>query len=235
MSTNTAVSGYVVHRGITPNGTYSDDYPDTFPVPFTQTTYADLNVTDGTIYYYIVSIVDSTGTDLNYSAVASAMPFSLTKFVTPPVVVGTIRDLNHGAFTGLVGVQIQVGASPVTVRMLGRLVAPGNGKPHPMTILDTSSNVLGTATIPAGGTEGTFVYAALDAGSATLAAGTTYFVVSAEDNTNGGDAFFDVDSTRQHDRSVAAITAAVTKVTGATTFSQGAGANHDPGPLDFQY
>ena len=223
---------------MTPNGTYPDDYPN---VLFGRRLANDIRRFGRDGRHDVILPGDCGGFDglripppVETGGLRHAVPHADEVLVTLQSWSARSGDFNHGAFTGLVGVQIQVGASPVTVRTLGRLVAPGNGKSHAMTILDTSNNVIGTATISAGGTEGTFVYTALDGGPATLTAGTTYFVVSAEDNTNGGDSFWDVDST-VNTTSVAAIAAAVTKVTGATTFSQGAGANHDPGPLDFQY
>jgi hypothetical protein len=76
-------------------------------------------------------------------------------FVTS-VTPGTILRNDIG---GAVGVQITVGAQPITVTALGRYVVAGNSQKHTMTIVDVfaTDHVLGTAIVDTStGTPGKF-------------------------------------------------------------------------------
>jgi hypothetical protein len=95
-------------------------------------------------------------------------------------------------YSGWVGMQILVGANPLTVSELGRIVVSGNIGSHTVKLvrasdgLDVAGGEIAIAT--AGGTPGEFKFAAL-ASPVTLNANTTYFVLSQE--TFGGDIWYD--------------------------------------------
>lgn len=68
-STTTTVSGYKVYRSSLSGGPYTS--LDTNPV--TSTIFTDLNVAAGSTYYYVVTAVDSAGTESSYSNQATAV------------------------------------------------------------------------------------------------------------------------------------------------------------------
>ena len=119
--------------------------------------------------------------------------------------LGTMRN----NYTGYVGMNITVGAAPITVTALGRIVAGSNGGSHIVKIVQasTGADVPGaSASVNVGsGTPGTFAYATLSS-PVTLSANTAYYVVTQE--TFGGDSWYDFDSSVQT-TSAATATSAV--------------------------
>ena len=116
-----------------------------------------------------------------------------TNFVTSRV-LGTARN----NYAGWVGMNVTIGASPVTVVSLGRIYAPGNTGTHTLKIVNASTGVDvpgGSATVSmTGGTVGSFVYGGL-ANAITLNAGTSYYILSQE--ASGGDQWYDWNTTAQ--------------------------------------
>jgi hypothetical protein len=110
------------------------------------------------------------------------------------VQLGSLRD--PADFTGYVGMQFTTGNKPVRVTELGRWVASGNNQYHTLGLINASSYawVTGSAVTLnlAGKTAGAFAYASL-AAPVTLAANTSYFLVSSE--TYGGDVWYDWNTT----------------------------------------
>lgn len=155
----------------------------------------------------------------------------------PPPAVGTnfIISTAPGSvrndFTGFVGMEITVTANPLVVASLGRFVIAGNAQPHTVQIIGVSTgNVVGSVTVNTSGqTAGQFSYATL-AAPVTLAAGSTYYVVSQE--TAGGDQWYDIISVTG--RADATINGAA-YFTNNAWFINGAGANHAYVPVDFTY
>ena len=145
-------------------------------------------------------------------------------------------------FTGWAGMQMQVGGGALTIKTLGRFVAPGNTAMHALKIVDAATGVdvpNGSTTVnTAGQTAGAFIYASLP-NPVTLTAGASYYVVSHEDTlTAAGDTFYDLDTTIKT-TGVATVTFAIYEFDAPPGFNQTAMANPPNaftfGPVDFQY
>src|SRR6185369_7829096 len=97
-----------------------------------------------------------------------------------------------------VGMQLNVGSSPLIVTSLGRMVASGNTGPHVVKIVDAASGVDvtgGSASIAtAGKPAAAFAYSLLPS-PVILNANTSYFILSQE--TQGGDQWYDNDTVTQ--------------------------------------
>ena len=98
------------------------------------------------------------------------------------VVLGTLRN----DYSGWVGMQIVVGANPLTVSQLGRMMAPGNSGTHTVKLLKASdeTDVPGgsVAVAMSGGTAGQFQYGTL---SSRGDAGGGHGVLGAEPGDGG--------------------------------------------------
>jgi probable HAF family extracellular repeat protein len=138
-------------------------------------------------------------------------------------------------YTGWVGMQITVGADPVTVSELGRMVAAGNTGLHTVKLVRASdgANIAGgSVVIPTSSTvTGDFKYMPLPS-PITLSPNTTYYFVSQE--TSGGDGWYDVQDTVVTTTSVASVTAGVYG-NGPGTWAPFGGANHSYVPVSFKY
>ncbi len=163
-------------------------------------------------------------------------PVNFQYATTPPAgyVTSTVLGTVRSNYTGFVGMRISVGASPITVTALGRIFVNGNSNTHTVKLVNaaTGSDVAGGSVSlgMSGGTLGQFKYASLS-GPVVLAAGATYYVVSQE--TSGGDAWCDVDST-------VSTTSVATELSGIYGLGAGAWtptgfAGRTYGPVDFQY
>lgn len=162
--------------------------------------------------------------------VCSLEPKTSSSGFVAGAVLGTLRS----DYTGYVGMRIDVGASPITVTELARMMAPGNTGTHLVALVDavTGQEVPGgtTSISMSSGTVGQFQYQAL-ASPVTLPAGASYYLVSYE--TAGGDQWHDVDtalSSKSHGSIVGGI------------YGSGPGAWYPYGgpgrayvPLDFKY
>jgi hypothetical protein len=192
----------------------------------TYTTPATLITDNGTQFRCVVS--GSVTSNAATLTVLSGGPPAA--FVTSTSLRGSLR----ADFSGLVGMAITVGNSPLTVTSVGRLVVSGNSLTHTVKFVDSAGVDIpgGSATVnTAGGTPGTFVYATLGA-PITLSANTTYFIVSAE--TSGGDKWYDYYHTTVATTSAASVIGPI--------WSSGSGYNFVSGypgssyvPVDFQY
>ena len=156
-------------------------------------------------------------------------PASGTAFVTSKV-LGTLRN----NYTGWVGMTIRVGASPVTVTGVGRIVAGTSTATHVVKIVEASNGADlpgASATVNvAGATSNTFVYATL-ASPVTLNANTSYYIVTQE--TLGGDQWYDYGNSAVQTTSAATVTSAVYG-TGAPYTTTGS-TSQTYGPVDFLY
>jgi predicted transglutaminase-like cysteine proteinase len=210
--------------------------------PSGSSTFTAISGATGSSYTVSGVTMGQTGTQYlcTVSSTAGSLPSSvatLTVVAVPPstnyvtsTTLGTIRN----NFSGWVGMQISVGATPLTVSGLGRIFAPGDTGTHTVKIVtaatgqDVSGGSVSIAT--AGGTAGTFVYANL-AATVTLNANTNYYIVSQE--SQGGDPWYDIDTTVQ--------TTAVATEKGGIWSSDGVTYNTDLpapasyGPVDFLY
>src|SRR6185295_15511176 len=132
------------------------------------------------------------------------------------------------------GIQIVVGADPVVVSQLGRIMAPGNSGTHALKLVKASdgTDVPGGSVTAAmsGGTVGQFRYGALGS-PVTLAAGTAYLVLSEE--TAGGDTWYNWDT--QLTTTGVAVDNAVAWGTGPGDWYTYGVANRAHVPVNFKY
>jgi len=174
----------------------------------------------------------------NPQGFATSSPATLTVLSAGATFITSVTtDPNHirNDFTGSVGMLLQVGPTPLTVRILGRMVLAGNTGTHTLKLVDGDTGV----DIPGGsvtvdtttGTPGAYLYGALQ-NPVILAANASYFVVSQE--TVGGDQWFDKDTSAQTTGDAALLGAVFT--TGGTTYTDAPGSfGHMYGPVDFKY
>jgi hypothetical protein len=184
---------------------------------------------DGADWSASPSTTVTMGAAHTMTAVYAGSSSTSTAFVTS-VNLGTPRS-DYG---GYVGMELVVGAAPVTVTQLGRMMASGNTGTHTVKLVNASngSDVAGgsVAISMAGGTVGQFTYATLTS-PVTLSAGATYYLVSQE--VVGGDEWYDINT-------VLTTTSVASDATGAYGTGPGAwftygSAGNSYGPLDFKY
>lgn len=162
---------------------------------------------------------------------APAVAFAQTtgSSFTTGLTLGTARN-NH---TGFVGMRFTVGATPLQVLSLGRIVVAGNAATHTVKLVRVDgTDVAGGATSvnTVGGTPEKFVYGALSS-PVTLAANTSYYLVSSE--TGGGDQWHDA-NTVVATASAATINNAIYRSgSGAWTTTSAGGNSY--GPVNFRY
>ncbi len=171
----------------------------------------------------------------NGSVTSSAATLTVTGQVSGGAFVSSETfGILRNNYTGWVGMTIRVGASPITVTALGRMVAGTSAATHVVKIVQASNgtDLAGaSATVNvAGGPPNTFVYASL-ASAVTLNANTSYYVITQE--TFGGDQWYDYNGTIVQTASVATVTSSVygTGSPYVTTGSTG----QTYGPVDFLY
>jgi hypothetical protein len=214
-------TAYTIHRGES-----SGQYTTQTTPSGTQAAFTDTGVVNGTTYFYVVT-ADANGDTTEYSEEAMATPMmtALISFVISATLM-TIQNL-----TGWFGMQITVGANPVTVKTLGRMFAANNTQLHIIKIVDATGvdvpNAFATVNMM-GGTDGQFVYAAMPA-PIVLNPATTYFIVSQE--TANMDLFYNHNLTLQT-TDAAVLDGSIRYVPPYTKDFAG---NHSYGPLSFQY
>jgi hypothetical protein len=149
-------------------------------------------------------------------------------------VTGTTLGTLRNDYSGWVGLRITVGGASQTVTQLGRMMAPGNTATHTVKLVKASDGLDvpgGSAAVPmSGGTPGLYKYVLLS-NPVTLAANTTYYLVTQE--TNGGDNWYDFNTTLTTTL-VAAVNGAIFG-DGPGNWNQIGGANQSYGPVNFFY
>jgi hypothetical protein len=163
--------------------------------------------------------------DFRYS---TASPKS-NRYITSSA-LGSLRN----GFSGYAGMQIFVGATPISVTGLGRMAAPGNGGTHLLKLVDGSDGTDvpgGSVTVSMSGSiAGQFQYANLSA-PVVLLPGSAYYVLSQE--TSRGDAWY-------YDDTLVQTMPVATELSGAWGYGSGqwylnGGAGQTFGPLDIKY
>ena len=152
----------------------------------------------------------------------------------PVVTAATPGSPLRNDFSGWVGMRFQVGSSPVVVTELGRWGVSGNSGTHAVKLVQANGTDLsGGATVvnTSGATAGQFVYASLPA-PVTLAANTTYFVVSQE--TNGGDQWYNYPNGSMTFSSLATGTGAAWAYNNSTTYYVGPSQPQSYVPVNFK-
>lgn len=108
--------------------------------------------------------------------------------VSNPALINIVPGTLRNDFPGYVGVQITVGAAPITITALGRMNYAGNSLTHGVVLSSTNtpatSFIVSTLINTALGTPGSVQYSTL-ATPVVIPAGTTLYLTSYE--TNGGD------------------------------------------------
>lgn len=141
-----------------------------------------------------------------------------------------------GGYSGWVGFQMKVGAEPLNVTALGRMVAQGNSGSHTVKLIDAET----AQDVPGGSVEislqgkppGQFAYASLPI-PITLQPGGSYYLVSSESvNNNTGDFFYDYNSPVQTTQAASVIHSVYWE---GGEWKQIGSANEAFGPLDFRY
>ena len=155
--------------------------------------------------------------------------------VAPPTqsfVTGKTLGALRADYTGHVGMKIAVGAQALTVTSLGRIYVSGNAGTHTLKVVRASDNaVVASASLSmSGGISGQFKYAPLPS-PVTLAANTTYYVVSME--TAGGDTWYDYYGTVLSTMSVASVVSGI--YGDGVNWGIAGGAGNCYVPVDFQY
>ena len=188
-----------------------------------------------------VTVLADSGTQFrvvvtNPQGSATSAPATLTVLSAgASFITSTTPNHIRNDFDGFVGMSFSVGGTPMTVRVLGRMVLPGNTGIHTLKLVSADSGIDvpgGSVTInTATGNVGSFLYGQL-ASPIVLAANTGYYLVSQE--VNGGDQWYDKDA--------AATTTADGTLLGAT-FTAGGNVytaapgsfGHMYGTVDFEY
>lgn len=133
------------------------------------------------------------------------------------------------------GMKITIGAQPLTLHELARWVLSGNTGAHTVKIVDaaTSLDVPGaTAVVDTAGAAVGFRYAAL-AYPVTLAANTSYFVVSQE--FSGGDTWYEGNCVVTHNATVARVDQSVWSNSDGTVYTLNNSAGNSYIPVNFRY
>ena len=215
---------YYVKRGIV-----SGAYDVNIPVSSQRVTYADMDVTNGTTYYYVVSarVTDETQNSDEATATPMSTPIPSEYFVdsfTP----GTLAS----DLTGWAGMEILVGANSLEIHAIGRVVASGNVQQHTLKIIDKTSGLDLTAVVidTVGSAADQFQTAPVPS-PITLTKNSNYYVLSSE--TTGGDVFYH-ENTTVTTKSVASVLHAI-KGDGVSPYVAHGLANNSCGPMTFQY
>ena len=139
------------------------------------------------------------GDTLNYSLITTANTYSVVGGYPIQVVLtneqtyvtSAVGGAPYNTFSAWVGMQFVVGANPVTITQLGRMMATNNTGTHNLKLVNASNqaDILNTSVTMSGGTVGQFKYVTLSS-PVTLPAGSTNYLMSEE--TAGGDIWYDV-------------------------------------------
>ncbi len=146
--------------------------------------------------------------------------------------LGTLRN----NYSGWVGMEMQVGAAPITVTSLGRIFVSGNVGSHivKLVLASTGQDIPGGAVTftPAGGINGQFSHVPLQA-PIILNANTLYYIVSQE--VSGGDQWYD-NNTAVTPGPVGSIpTPVFSNSNSPQNWGFNGSPNHSYAPVDFQY
>jgi sugar lactone lactonase YvrE len=132
---------------------------------------------------------DSTG----ISATSSAVTFNVNNAAAPTAfLIGQPAAALRNNYSGFVGMEVVVGSAPLVVSQLGRWVVAGNSQTHVVKLVNASTGIDltgGSVTLNlSGATAAQYAYAPL-ASAITLAANTSYYVVTQE--VSGRDQWYD--------------------------------------------
>ena len=211
-------------------GTVSGAYDVNVPVSSQRVTYPDMDVTNGTTYYYVVSARVTDETQNSDEAPATPMAtVNTTDYFVTSFALGTYSN----TYSGWAGMEILVGANSLEIHAVGRVFAPGDFMQHAIKIVDKTSGLDLTPPLildTIGGMDGQMQTAPV-ANPVTLNKNSPYYIISKE--MAGADHFYQDDSTVQT-TNVATVVNAI-KGDQVGPYIPSAGPNHCFGPLTFQY
>jgi hypothetical protein len=192
---------------------------------------------DGAIYGWVPGQWYQSGSASNHTF--GPVDFTYTTNPPPPTsnyAISANLGLLQNNFSGYVGMNIVVGASPLTVMALGRMVADGNDGTHTLKLVNASDGTDvpgGTVSLAiGGGAAGQFQYTNL-ASPVTLAAGARFYVVSLE--SLGGDYWYHDSYTTLTTTAAATHNGAIYGWVPGQWYQSGSASNHTFGPVDFTY
>jgi hypothetical protein len=149
---------------------------------------------DTTTLLGAMNTVTAVATDSN-GGTTTATPVSFTVANSPssagPFLNGTPGGTLRNDYSGYVGMKFTVGATPLAVSQLGRWVAATSSGTHIVKFVDATGTDVPNGSVSlslAGAPAGQYAFAAL-ASPVTLAANTTYFLMTQE--LAGGDRWYD--------------------------------------------
>lgn len=156
----------------------------------------------------------------------------ISSFITE-IQPGTTR-VRVPSYIGWYGMKITTGAQPITVRALGRIYHKGNNQTHRLRIIKASDNsiVAATEVTMTDMTHNQFKYANL-AAPVTLAANTSYYIVSEE--RNGGDLFYEASDTNTQRTTAATLDGAIMSINNGGSWKNPNNNAQPYGPVNFIY
>ncbi len=196
------------------------------------TMFSDTTVTNGKSYFYVVTAFlpgSEPGSEFETSKSNEVEALPLGSFVRSPVTPGTA---NAAGRAGLFGMEVLVGPNDIKIYTLGRAFSLGLTTAHDVKVFDATTQMeIGHASVDAAAVAtGDFKYSKLSS-PITLGAGRRYFVLSEE--FDGGDRFFEQDTTVLT-RPEATVQTAI-ESSGPGVFTPAGGLGHTYGPVSFQY
>lgn len=214
---------YKVYLGYASGGPYPESR-----VVMGMNTYTWPGLTNGTHYYFVVTLTDG-GNESERSNEVEAVPgiYGVPMNLVTGKVLGPVSNFN-----GRVGMGIVVGPNPIRAIQVARLVAPNNSQAHTVRIIDKNSGMeIGSGIVnTAGATIGNFQSADVTP-SAPLSSNTTYYLLS--DETLTGDQFHDVGTIVTVNPIVSRVFAVYSDAPGI--YTETAFDGHCYGPLDLVF
>lgn len=223
----TSATEYHIHRGLQ-SGDYVIPATPVNTVPNPQ--YQDMDVINGTTYYYVVSATVG-GIETQNSEEQNATPM-VSAGVTDYFVTSFALGTDDNNYSGWAGMEILIGANSLDIHEVGRVHAPGNVQQHAIKIVNKTTSIDLTTVIldTIGGTDGMMQTAPVP-NQVTLNKNSSYYIISKE--MGGADLFYQDDSTVQP-TGVATVVNAI-KGDQIGPYIPSGGANNCFGPLTFKY
>lgn len=164
------------------------------------------NITGATSNSYTTPALALADNGTQFRAVATSPQGSATSGAATVTVLGSgsslVTSMTPGTlrndYTGWVGMKITIGAQPIAVSSVGRLVVSNNSQSHTLKIVDAATNndLAVTSINTSGAPAGIILYGAL-AGPVTLNANSDYYVFSHESAGSSQDQWYELNSVIQ--------------------------------------
>ena len=187
-------------------------------------TIPNAQITDAGDYH--VEVANALGSSVS-------APAALSVLLGTPLVEGFTPGTRRNDYSGWVGCLLQVGASPMEVRGLGRVYVSGNTLNHLLRLVRVSDGVVVASVTwtPAGGVSGQIKYEAFET-PVILAANTHYRLASQE--LSGGDTWHSYD-TEVTTTDAATVLGSLRSTDGSTWLVAGTAGSYSYGPVSLMY